>query len=185
MSNEKKATGGSAAGEEANGEIELKLRGAPEALKALLDGTAISARATGRGSSKRLEAVYYDTADRRLRARGLAFRVRKDGRRYQQTLKSNDAGGLVAYRGEWQTPLASAEPDLALLPLEASEVLNGLVEGDELRSQFTTRVRRETRRLETGANGTAGVVEAALDLGEIGRISGRGSRGRSASAACS
>jgi inorganic triphosphatase YgiF len=148
-------------------EIELKLRGAPEALRSLFEGSAIKARATGRGSSRRLENVYYDTVDQRLRARGLAFRVRRDGRKYQQTLKSNDAGGLVAYRGEWQTPLASATPDLALLPLEASEVLRGLVEEGELRSLFTTRVRRRTRRLATGVNGMAGLVEAALDLGEI------------------
>jgi inorganic triphosphatase YgiF len=65
----------------AGGEIELKLRGAPEALRSLFEGAAINGRARGRGSSKRLENVYYDTADRRLRAQGLAFRVRKDGRK--------------------------------------------------------------------------------------------------------
>lgn len=151
----------------AGGEIELKLRGAPEALRSLFEGAAINGRARGRGSSKRLENVYYDTADRRLRAQGLAFRVRKDGRKYQQTLKSNDTGGLVAYRGEWHTPLPSAEPDLALLPLEASEALQGLVTADELRSLFATKVRRQTRRLATGANGSGGLVEAALDLGVI------------------
>jgi len=161
------ATGGPPVEPPAAAEIELKLRGAPAALKSLFAGSAINARATGRGSSRRLENVYYDTADQRLRAKGLAFRVRKDGRKYQQTLKSNDAGGLVAYRGEWQTPLASATPDLALLPLEASEVLHGLLEADELHSLFTTRVRRQTRRLATGANGAGGLVEAALDLGEI------------------
>ena len=167
MSNHNQTTGVPAIEPRAAAEIELKLRGAPEALQSLFDGAAIKARATGRGSSRRLENVYYDTADRRLRARGLAFRVRKDGRKYQQTLKSNDAGGLVAYRGEWQTPLASATPDLALLPLEASEVLRGLVEEGELRSLFTTRVRRRTRRLATAVNGMTGLVEAALDLGEI------------------
>jgi inorganic triphosphatase YgiF len=148
-------------------EIELKLRGAPDALEALFEGAAIGARATGRGRSRRLENVYYDTADRRLRAEGLAFRVRKDGRRYQQTLKSDDVGGLVAYRGEWQTPLASAVPDLALLPLEAGEVLGRLVAEGELRALFTTRVQRWSRRLVTGANGEAGLIEAALDLGVI------------------
>jgi inorganic triphosphatase YgiF len=165
MTTNKQASGGSPA--EPADEVELKLCGAPEALKSLFDSAAINARATGRGASKRLENVYYDTADQRLRARGLAFRVRKDGRKYQQTLKSNDAGGLVAYRGEWQTPLASAEPDLALLPLEAGEVLRGVVSEGALRSLFTTRVRRQTRRLATGGNGSAGVVEAALDLGVI------------------
>ena len=90
------------------------------------------------------ENVYYDTADQRLRARGLAFRVRRDGRRYVQTLKSGGcrrAGRL--YRGEWQTPLGSADPDLGLLPSEASQVLDGLVTQGDLRSLFTTRVRRQ------------------------------------------
>ncbi len=102
----KNEAGGQAGGPGPGLEIELKLSGQPERLKSAFSSTAIRARATGRGQSKRLENVYYDTDDQRLRARGLAFRVRKDGRRYYQTLKSNDAGGLAAYRGEWQTPAA-------------------------------------------------------------------------------
>ncbi len=149
-------------------ETELKLRGEPEALKAIFAGPAICDKATGRGSSRRLENVYYDTADQRLRARGLAFRVRRDGRRYVQTLKSGDVGGLVAYRGEWQTPLGSADPDLGLLPSAASQVLDGLVAPGELRSLFTTRVRRQTRRLAAAVNGgPPSVIEAALDVGAI------------------
>ena len=149
-------------------ETELKLRGEPEALKAVFAGPAICDKATGRGRSRRLENVYYDTADQRLRARGLAFRVRRDGRRYVQTLKSGDVGGLVAWRGEWQTPLGSADPDLALLPAEACEVLDGLVAPGELRSLFTTRVRRQVRRLAAGASGgRPSLIEAALDLGAI------------------
>ncbi len=148
-------------------ETELKLRGEPEALKAIFAGPAICDQATGRGRSMRLENVYYDTADQRLRARGLAFRVRRQGRGYVQTLKSGDTGGLVAYRGEWQTPLGSPDPDLGLLPAAASEVLDGLVAPGELRSLFTTRVRRQTRRLARGANGGSSLIEAALDLGAI------------------
>jgi inorganic triphosphatase YgiF len=149
-------------------EIELKLSGQPERLKSAFASTAISARATGRGQTKRLENVYYDTDDQRLRARGLAFRVRKDGRRYYQTLKSNDAGGLAAYRGEWQTPLRSSEPDLALMPAGAAAVLDGLVKPDELKSLFTTRVQRLVRRIHaTDDHGRSSLVEAALDLGSI------------------
>jgi triphosphatase len=149
-------------------ETELKLRGEPEALKTIFAGPTICGKATGRGRSQRLENVYYDTADQRLRMRGLAFRVRKDGRRYVQTLKSGDVGGLVAYRGEWQNPLASAEPDLDLLPPQANEVLGGLVAPGELRSLFVTRVRRQVRRIATQANGgQPSLIEAALDLGAI------------------
>jgi triphosphatase len=149
-------------------ETELKLRGEPQALKAIFAAPAIAAKVTGRGRSQRLENVYYDTADHRLRARGLAFRVRRDGRRYVQTLKSGDTAGLVAYRGEWQTPLGSAEPDLGVLPPAASEALDGLVTPGELRSLFTTRVQRQTRRLAARANGSPpSLIEAALDLGAI------------------
>ena len=149
-------------------EIELKLSGKPDALKGVFASATIRDKATGRGQSKRLENIYYDTEDQRLRARGLAFRVRKDGRRYYQTLKSNDAGGLAAYRGEWQTPLRSRAPDLALMPPGAAAVLDGLVRSDELKAVFTTQVRRLVRRLEAAdRNGRSSLVEAALDLGTI------------------
>ena len=149
-------------------EIELKLSGRPDHLKRAFSSAALRARATGRDQAKRLENVYYDTDDHRLRARGLAFRVRKDGRRYYQTLKSDDAAGLAAYRGEWQTPLRSREPDLALMPPGAAAVLNGVVRSDELKAVFTTHVRRLIRRLEaTDRHGRPSLVEAALDLGTI------------------
>ncbi|MGH6899473.1 MAG: inorganic triphosphatase, partial [Geminicoccaceae bacterium] len=149
-------------------EIELKLSGRPEHLKRAFSSTAIRARATGRDQTRRLENVYYDTDDQRLRACGLAFRVRKDGRRYYQTLKSDDARGLAAYRGEWQTPLRSREPDLALMPPGATAVLNGVARSDELKAVFTTHVRRLVRLLAaTDRHGRPSLVEAALDLGTI------------------
>jgi len=168
MTTRNPSAGGAAAEPRPDAETELKLRGEAKALHAAFAGPAIGGKATGRGTSRSLENVYYDTPDQRLRSRGLAFRVRKDGRRYVQALKSNDTGGMVSYRGEWQAPLSSAEPDLDLLPTGASELLDGVVAPDELRSLFTTRVRRQTRRLEVpGRNGHPSLVEAALDVGAI------------------
>jgi triphosphatase len=149
-------------------EIELKLSGQPEALESVFASPAICDHSTGRGVTRRLENVYYDTRDQRLRARGLAFRVRRHGRRYVQTLKSNDTEGLVNYRGEWETPLTSSEPDLAVLPVGALEVLQGLVSPEELESQFTTRVRRRVRRIRLiDQKGRESLIEAALDSGTI------------------
>jgi triphosphatase len=149
-------------------EVELKLSGAPEALRRAFASAAIGDQATARAQNKRLENIYYDAKDQRLRARGLAFRVRKDGRRYYQTLKSNDAEGLAAYRGEWQNPLHSSEPDLALLPEGARATLDGVIKSEELIPAFATRVRRTVRRLQTtGGAGRPNVIEAALDLGSI------------------
>jgi inorganic triphosphatase YgiF len=149
-------------------EVELKLSGQPEALETIFASPTICDKSTGRGVTRRLENVYYDTHDQRLRARGLAFRVRRHGRRYVQTLKSNDTEGLVSYRGEWETPLASSEPDLAVLPVGALEILQGLVTPEELETQFTTRVRRRVRRVRLiDQKGRESLIEAALDSGTI------------------
>jgi inorganic triphosphatase YgiF len=149
-------------------EIEIKLSGEPDALRRAFAAASIQDRATGRARTKRLENTYYDTEDQRLRARGLAFRVRKDGRHYYQTLKSNDAGGLAAYRGEWQNPLRSSEPDLALMPEGGRAALDGVVDTGELTALFATRVERTVRRIATAAGaGGPSVIEAALDLGSI------------------
>jgi triphosphatase len=154
-------------------EVEIKLSGEPRALEAVFASKVIEGRATGRRLRKQLENVYYDTVDQRLRARGLAFRVRKDGRSYQQTLKSNDAEGLVTHRGEWQAPLPSAEPDLAVMPPGAHAVLDPLVDPGELQRLFTTRVRRQVQKLVArDASGGETLVEAALDLGEIETAAG-------------
>ncbi|HEX5079778.1 MAG TPA: CYTH and CHAD domain-containing protein [Geminicoccaceae bacterium] len=149
-------------------EVELKLSGQPEALETIFASPTIRGISTGRGVTRRLENVYYDTHDQRLRARGLAFRVRRHGRRYVQTLKSNDTEGLVSYRGEWETPLPSSEPDLAVLPVGALEILQGLVSREELETQFTTRVRRRVRRIRLiDQKGRESLIEAALDSGTI------------------
>ena len=149
-------------------EVELKLSGQPEALETIFASPTIADKATGRGVTRRLENVYYDTHDQRLRARGLAFRVRRHGRRYVQTLKSNDTEGLVSYRGEWETPLPSSEPDLAVLPVGALEILQGLVSPEELETQFTTRVKRRVRRIRLiDQKGRESLIEAALDSGTI------------------
>jgi inorganic triphosphatase YgiF len=151
-----------------NSEVELKLSGEPKALESIFASPTIRDRSTGRGVTRRLENIYYDTRDQRLRAQGLAFRVRRHGRRYVQTLKSNDTEGLVSYRGEWETPLASSEPDLAVLPVGALEILQGLVTPEELESQFTTRVRRRVRRIRLlDRKGRESLIEAALDSGTI------------------
>jgi triphosphatase len=152
---------------EAHRELELKLTGDPKALKAVFASSVLRSRSSGRARTSQLDAVYYDTDDLRLRREGLAFRVRKNGRRFVQTLKGNGGGAALA-RGEWEARLSSPEPDPGAVPGEAGAALAGLLGSAELRPLFSTRVRRQVRRLKT-TNGTDGpcVVEAALDLGTI------------------
>ncbi len=145
-------------------EIELKLQ-IPAAALAGVE------RELDRGATRqlRLQAIYFDTADRRLAAAGLALRLRKEGRRWVQTLKSGSAHGIE--RSEHDVPLArppgpepAAEPALhAGTP--AGEALAALLatEGAHLLPLFRADIRRRHRLLHA----PRGTVELALDRGEI------------------
>lgn len=69
-----------------------------------------------RGVSKKLHAVYFDTADRDLAKRGMALRIRHSGRKRIQTLKAPASGslGLQSYR-ELEAEVDGSEPNLAKL----------------------------------------------------------------------
>lgn len=147
-------------------EIELKLAAPADALAALWQ-SAIAAG--GRTTSRRLVSTYYDTSDLRLRQRGFTLRVRQDGDRFTQTVKSAHAGpDSVMRRGEWSVPVEAAEPDLTLL--NDPEVLEqiGLVVAGELQPLFTTDVTRQARTYRVGKGADARArIEAAWDRGEV------------------
>ncbi len=69
-----------------------------------------------RGISRKLRAVYFDTAERDLAKRGMALRIRQSGRKRIQTLKApaNGAVGLQTYR-ELEAEVDSAQPNLTKL----------------------------------------------------------------------
>lgn len=145
-------------------EVELKLQVPAASLVAV-------ERELARGATQRLrlQAVYFDTADRRLAAAGLALRVRKEGRRWVQTLKSGSAHGiersehdvaLTLPRGTQPAPdpalHAGTPPGDALAALLAAD-------GGPLLPLYRTDIWRRQRPLRTAR----GLVELALDRGEI------------------
>ncbi|MFX5602665.1 CYTH domain-containing protein, partial [Acinetobacter baumannii] len=80
------------------------------------------------GTVRRLEAVYYDTPDRLLDRHGLSLRVRRNGKRYLQTLKQRVSGNGTLSRREWEAPVDTIEPDLTRLPIaEIGAPLDGLL----------------------------------------------------------
>jgi len=150
-------------------ETELKLCGEPAALERLWQASPLRAPETAAPRVKQLENVYYDTADLRLRKRGLAFRVRRDGNRFVQTVKSGDtAASAVMSRGEWEGELPSPDPQPDLVDDPTLRAAIGLLLPGELRPVFTTRVHREVVKLNgTDSLGRVKVIEAAFDRGEI------------------
>lgn len=142
-------------------EIELKLRLPTSALAAL---RADPLWAHTRATRKQLENIYFDTPQRTLARAGIGLRLRSDGKHWLQTVKG---GGIsragLHQREEIEFPVAG--PALEWAPLAGTPfepVLAPLKE--QLLPQFRTRFEREIRRM-TGATG--GIIEAAIDQGEI------------------
>src|SRR5713226_416243 len=149
-------------------EIELKLQVRSEDLSRLRDSPLLSSRGTGPGVTRMLESVYFDTADLRLRRKNTTLRVRKQGRHYVQTLKTGiQRRGGALHRGEWESPLPSAQPDVALLAGETADGhLGGLTAG-ELRPVFASHIKRTVRRYENAQATDSPTIEIAFDEGEI------------------
>jgi inorganic triphosphatase YgiF len=114
-----------------------------------------------------LAAMYLDTRDRRLAAAGLSWRLRREGRRWIQTLKAGAHHSLQRFEHEVIRADASHDAsEHAGTPV--GEKLIALLrrahaDGEELVVRFQTGVRRTVRRIRT----RAAVVEIALDEGRL------------------
>jgi triphosphatase len=150
-------------------EIELKLYVAPGDLARLARHPALAGLHQGSADSRRLYTVYFDTPDLQLAAQGVALRVRRDGRKRVQTVKTMNSGmpgdaAAVAVRREWEWPIPTDDPDIALLK---SEGVRELVPQDALtaiRPMFVTDFQRTTLVLNPDS---LTAIEVALDTGEI------------------
>ena len=142
-------------------EIELTLAAEPVAMQAIR--TRLFNGHPGR--VKRLTNTYFDTADFRLRGRGLSLRVRTDGARFIQTVKRNT--GDPTKRGEWENELPGPAVDLSLLPDPDVRGAIGLLLPGELQPVFSNTVEREAHVLEGGGNAGDHVIEVVFDRGTL------------------
>jgi triphosphatase len=114
-----------------------------------------------------LAAMYLDTPDRRLAKAGIAWRLRREGRRWVQTLKAQGSNPLKRFEHESVRRDASFSASVhAGTP--AGDRLSKLLEqasadGAEAVVRFQTKVRRTTRRVRT----RGAVVEIAYDEGRL------------------
>ncbi|EHR72198.1 hypothetical protein BurJ1DRAFT_3390 [Burkholderiales bacterium JOSHI_001] len=124
-------------------------------------------RGAGFQGRRSLTAMYLDTPDGRLAAAGLAWRLRRESRRWVQTLKARSGAALL--RIEHEVPCATPTPDATRhAGTPAGERLLALLhtaqrDGLQVEVRFRTEVRRSTRVIRT----RGAVVELAFDEGQI------------------
>ena len=141
-------------------EIELKLRVSPEE-SATLRAHPNFAVALGEPTSETLVSVYFDSHELFLHNHGLTLRVRHIGDKRIQTIKSAHHG--IFERSEWEQPIESDQPNLALV---AGTALEALLTNDirsALKPVFETRIERTAYRL----NGGKTDIAVAFDEGRI------------------
>lgn len=142
-------------------EIELKLALPPQQAAGFLKRMA---RRRSTPVQQELITRYFDTPDFALSAQGVALRVRRVGRRWLQTLKTEgERRGGLSQRAEFEMPVTRSMPDWSRFPAEALARVP-----EALRAQlvpvFETRFDR-TAWLLTGRGGAQ--IEVALDVGEV------------------
>ncbi len=144
-------------------EIELKFQIPPDAQAAVA-----KAMASGRAGRTRLQAVYFDTPDRRLAAAGIAVRLRLEGTQWVQTAKAGDPHAMQ--RHEHNVPVEGAAdgppPTLELARHDgtpAGALMARALCGAVPVPLYRTDVVRAHRTVHAGR----GTIELALDVGEI------------------
>ncbi len=137
-------------------EVELKLEVPAESVERLRAHPLIAAL----DPPRRLVSTYFDTPKLELKAKALSLRVRSDGKRRVQTVKTLDGAAGLFDRGEWETQVEGEAPNL-----EAEGPLKTLKKraAKRLKPLFAVSVDRSSGLVrERGSE-----IELSLDLGEV------------------
>ena len=94
-------------------EFELKLGMAKDALKQFRGKRILRDIGIGKPETRKLRSTYFDTPCRSLRNAGYTLRIRRDGRKWLQTVKGVPADGEAGLaRREIEVEVAEDCPDL-------------------------------------------------------------------------
>lgn len=153
-------------------EIELKLLVTDEQAGRLRGHPLVTRFAVGERSVRHLSTIYYDTPDFWLLHHATALRVRREGDRYVQTLKTAGVGvGGMTQRGEWELPLTDNVLQPGVFPADLwPPGRAGRIE--RLNPLFFTDFERETYLVHIPAGALSSMqaeakIEFALDRGEV------------------
>ena len=142
-------------------EIELKLALPPQQAATFIK---LMARRRSVPAQQALRTRYFDTPDFALSAQGIALRVRRAGRRWLQTLKTEgERRGGLSQRAEYEMAITRGTPDWSRFPAEAQAWVPEVLRA-QLVPVFETDFSRTAWQL-VDKRGTA--IEVALDVGEV------------------
>ena len=142
-------------------EVELKFALPPDAERRLAELREFRPPVAEAPVATRLVSTYFDTADCDLAKSGFTLRVRRDGEKRIQTVKSRGAAGAASSRGEWEERLESDEPNLERA--SGTPIADALPPAARLLPVAVSDINRTTRLIRfEGA-----VIEAAFDVGSI------------------
>jgi len=147
-------------------EVELKLQASRDDLAHLLAAPPLAFAVNGDASPVPMEAVYYDTRERSLQKAGVVLRVRREGGRFRQTVKLQDAAGGPHARLEHTREVEGYAPRVALLHEATGERFADLGDAD-LEPLFATRVMRRTIVVPVRPGPAGGRIEVAIDQGLV------------------
>ncbi len=146
-------------------EIELKFLGPADALERARRLPILRKFSGGRRfQTQNLRSIYYDTPDFALRDQGLILRVREEGRRFVQTVKSARNTNIAA-RSELNSQVPSEEVSLdAIEDKKTRRAVKAALKKSQLIPLFAVEVQRSLVTL-TPRRGVA--IEASIDHGTI------------------
>lgn len=151
-------------------EIELKLVCEPAELERVRRAPALQRLKQGRAAGKHLHSVYFDTDDLALGQNGMALRLRRKGRGFVQTLKTEadktGAGSVARDVGEYeaQLPASASAPDLNKLPEELRGQIRKVANGHAISPRLVSDIRRSIHNIATPEGD---LIELALDRGAL------------------
>jgi triphosphatase len=145
-------------------EIEIKLAVEPEHARRLWG--VLARHPHHKPASRRLFSAYYDTPDRHLQSGGVALRLRREGKRWIQTVKSAGvAAGGLHQRAEHETEVPAQLPSFpAMIEAGFGKLVADRQTREALQVAFTTDFRRSSTLIRPRA-GT--IIEVSLDRGAI------------------
>jgi len=139
-------------------ETELKFEVAPQDLRKLKAAPALHRKPA---KEENLISVYFDTPKHKLARNGVSLRVRHNGDKRLQTVKSEGSGDSFR-RGEWEREIRGNVPNLRKTPGTALAPLLIKLKR-RLKPIFATNVHRT--RIPVFKNGSR--IEVALDEGQV------------------